>query len=163
MKMPSYVNPEVLLSNDAVDQIIKDHPSVVKRMKLYAHIAVTNAVLGEMGKVVEKERQHLSDWLDKQGYEKIAEAIREGETPTLEQPAPRDDPKHVELESRLNEALQQIEAMQTIIAGLESAPSTQTTHPKPWAVRRKDGRMHYYDTRAQARREATGDIVVDCR
>lgn len=136
MKMPHYVNSNHLLSDAAVDGIMKSHPSSTKRMKLYAHVAVTNSIIKEMAVVAEKERNHIAAWLDSQGgiYAYVAKAIREGDTPTLEQPP-------TQIGSDLSVA----------------------THPKPWAVRRKDGLMRYYDTRSAARREADGGIVVDCR
>ena len=165
MKMPSYVNPEALLSESQVDQIIQGHPSAVQRGRLIAHVAVTNAVLKEMSKVAEKEREHIASWLEEQGgvYTALAGAIREGATPTLEQPVARvDHALEAKLREALTEAVQQRDALQTEVQDLRTGGTTQP-HPKPWGVRRKDGRMHYYDTRSAARREANGGIVVDCR
>ena len=168
MKMPTYVNPDALLSNEEVDQILQGHPSIVQRGRLLAHVAVTNAVLKEMHKVVEKEREHIASWLDTQGgiYVMAAKAVREGTSPTLEQPAPQREPLPLALEVKLREALteavQQRDALQIEVEDLR-AGGAASAHPKPWAVRRKDGSMEYHDSRAAARRAASGDIVVDCR
>lgn len=88
MKMPSYVNPEALLSDEEVSEIVQNHPSLVRRGKLIGHVAVTNAVIKEMALVAEKEREHIAAWLDDQGgvYARVAKAIREGTTPDLDQP-----------------------------------------------------------------------------
>ena len=168
MKMPPYVNPKALLSDDEVDQILQGHPSVVQRGRLLAHVAVTNAVLKEMAVVADKERDHIASWLDGQGgiYVAVAKAVREGATPTLEQPAPQREPLPLALEVKLREALteavQQRDALQIAVEDLR-AGGAASDHPKPWAVRRKDGSMEYHDSRAAARRAADGDIVVDCR
>jgi hypothetical protein len=165
MKMPSYVNPEALLSDEDVDRIIQGHPSAVQRGNLIAHVAVTNAILKEMAVVADKERNHIASWLDEQGgiYVAVAKAVREGTTPTLEQPVARVDPAlEVKLREALTEAVQQRDALQIEVEDLRTGGTTQS-HPKPWAVRGKSGQMTYYDTRSAARREAAGGIVVDCR
>ncbi len=165
MKMPHYVNPNALLSDASVDSIIKGHPSSTKRMKLYAHVAVTNSIIEEMAVVAEKERNHIAAWLDGQGgiYATVARVIREGGTPTLEQPPTQiGSGLEAELQLVLTEAHKKIEDLQVEVESLRGGLSA-SPHPKPWAVRRKDGLMHYYDTRSAARREADGGIVVDCR
>ena len=167
MKMPNYVNAEALLSDAEVDGAVQSVPSVLHRSRLMAHVAVTNAILKEMALVADKERDHIASWLDGQGgiYATVAKAIREGATPTLEQP-PQIEPPPLALEVKLREALteavQQRDALQIEVESLRAGAQT-VTHPKPWAVRRKDGSMEYHDTRAAARRAASGDIVVDCR
>jgi len=169
MKMPTYVNPDALMSDEDVERVLKGHPSLVMRSRLIAHIAVTNAVLGEMAVVAEKEREHIAAWLDEQGgiYTTVAKAIRDGKTPTLKQPAPQIEPLPLGLEAELREALteatQQRDALQVEVEALRAGGNHRQTHPKPWAVRRKDGSMEYHDTRAAARRASNGDIVVDCR
>ena len=124
MKMPTYVNPKVLLSDEEVDQILQEHPSVVQRGRLLAHVAVTNAVLKEMAVVADKERDHIASWLDGQGgiYVAVAKAVREGATPTLEQPAPQREPLplaflelEVKLREALTEAVQQRDALQIAV------------------------------------------------
>lgn len=165
MKMPNYVNPKYLLSDDSVERIIKGHPSSTKRMKLYAHVAVTNSIIEEMALVTAKERDHIAAWLDGQGgiYANVAKAIRDGDMPTLEQPAPQLSPAlEVKLREALTEAVQQRDALQIEVEDLRTG-GVIPPHPKPWAVRGKGGQMRYYDTRARARREADGGIVVDCR
>lgn len=165
MKMPTYVNPNALLSDEEVDRILQGHPSVVQRGRLLAHVAVTNAVLKEMAVVADKERDHIASWLDGQGgiYVAVAKAVREGATPTLEQPVARvDHALEAKLRDALYEAVQQRDALQIEVEDLRAGGSAPA-HPKPWAVRRKDGSMEYHDTRSAARRAASGDIVVDCR
>jgi hypothetical protein len=162
MKMPSYVNPDALLSEEGIEQIIRTIPSTVSRGRIYAHLAVTNAVLGEMAVVADKEREHLATWLEEQGgiYTAVAEAIRSGETPVLDPPRPIVEVDHTAVEM-LRQALESAEREITMLR--QAPPSGSGTHPKPWAIRRKDGSMEYHDSRAAARRAANGDIVVDCR
>jgi len=162
MKMPTYVNPDALMSDEDVERVLKGHPSLVMRSRLIAHIAVTNAVLGEMAVVAEKEREHIAAWLDEQGglYTTVAKAIRDGKTPVLDQPQPTVEVDHTTVEM-LRQALESAEQEITMLK--QSPPSAEALHPKPWAVRRKDGSMEYHDTRAAARRASNGDIVVDCR
>lgn len=167
MKMPNYVNSEALLSDAEVDRAVNSLPSILARSRLTAHVAVTNAIINEMALVADKERDHIASWLDEQGgvYTTVAKAIREGATPTLEQP-PQIEPPPLALEIKLREALteavQQRDALQIEVESLR-AGAQAVTHPKPWAVRGKGGQMRYYDTRSAARREASGGIVVDCR
>lgn len=169
MKMPSYVNPNGILPEGDLDHILKDLPSAVMRGKIYAHVAVTNAIIKEMAIVEGKGREHIASWLDEQGgiYTTVAKAIRDGKTPTLKQPAPQIEPLPLGLEAKLREALteavQQRDALQVEVEALRAGGNHRQTHPKPWAVRRKDGSMEYHDTRAAARRASNGDIVVDCR
>jgi hypothetical protein len=158
MKTPSYVRKEALLTVKEVDSLSQSLP-LVKRVRLVAHVAVTNAVLKEMSRTAEKEREYLAEWLDAQGgvYAPVAKALREGKTPTLEQPAPRSDHRMMALEIKLREALtqavQQRDALQIEVENLRS--NTQNaTPPKPWAVRQQDGSLDYYDTRSSARNAA---------
>lgn len=175
MELPAYVNPNALLSEEDLHQVVMAHPSTTARAKLFGHLAVTHAVLGELATMERAMREYYAAWLDQQGgvYTAVARALREGKTPTLEQPAPPVPASEAmdKLRADLEEDLRQLAALRAEVAQLRAAASTpvpapeavRPAHPKPWAVRRKDGTLDYYDNRATARREARGGIVVDCR
>lgn len=169
MQMPSYVNVEALMTDQELDKVLMQLPSAVLRGRVMAHAAVTNAVLKELGQVLSKEREHIASWLDGEGgvYALVAKAIREGSTPTLDQPPRGDAGVEAKLREELTEAVQQRDALQAEVDALRggNAPSCGggakpadfgcgTRGGAKWGVRGRDGLMTYYDTRAAARRDA---------
>lgn len=168
MQMPSYVNVEALMTDQELDKVLMQLPSAVLRGRVMAHAAVTNAVLKELGQVLSKEREHIASWLDGEGgvYALVAKAIREGSTPTLEQPPPPGGgcvPEGVEakLREELTKAVQQRDALQAEVDALRPPPEGGLGGADfgfrggaKWGVRGRDGLVTYYDTRAAARRDA---------
>ena len=161
MQMPSYVNVKALMTDQELDKVLMQLPSAVLRGRVMAHAAVTNAVLKELGQVLSKEREHIASWLDGEGgvYALVAKAIREGSTPTLEQPVGRDAGVEAKLREELTEAVQQRDALQAEVDALlrrggEAVPDFGFRGGAKWGVRGRDGLVTYYDTRAAARRDA---------
>ena len=66
MTMPTYVSQEALLMDQEIEAIAMGL-RVAQRAKLLGHTSVTAAVLKEMALVVEKERDHVADWLERHG------------------------------------------------------------------------------------------------
>lgn len=182
MKFPSYVNPMALLSEEALDRVVKELSSTVSRGKIWSHFAATRAVLGEMADVETKIREDVADWLSEQGdfYTEAAQAIREGKKPSL---APKvnfraESEEVLNLRAELERVKGQRDYLQLELSALKAAAlapdpvltsdpveaAHELTGGKPWAVARKDGSREYFDSRSQARAAAqSGDRVLDLR
>lgn len=136
MTMPTYVSQEALLTDQEIEAIAMGL-RVAQRAKLLGHTSVTAAVLKEMALVVEKERDHVADWLERHGGLQvdcavIAKHIRDGVTPDL--------------------------------VGASCSEPLKGAEGHGWAVIRKDGTREYFPSRAAARRnKRLEDRVVDCR
>ena len=133
MKVPSYINCEHLLSEEELHRITYTLPSSRDRSLLLSHNAVSSALAKVVGETVSKEREEIAAWLDAQGGAYKVVAHHIRSGST-----PDLDPVGV------------------------TAPAPMTP-PKPWAVRRVDGSLTYFDTRSAARSaKNTGEVVLRC-
>ena len=133
MKVPSYINCDHLLSEQELHRITYTLPSSRDRYLMLSHNAVSTAIVKAVGEAISKEREEIAAWLDAQGGAYKVVAEHIRSGST-----PNLDPIGV------------------------SAPAPMIP-PKPWAVRRVDGSLAYFDTRSAARSaKNTGEVVLRC-